>query len=99
MSISTPPRRQGRVVSSALLILGDIDQLPSVGPGQVLADLIGSGVAPVIRLTEVFRQAAQSRIVTKAHRINKGDLPDLEIPRAKAITTSSGLASRNKPPR
>src|SRR5208337_494278 len=57
---------------AALLIVGDIDQLPSVGPGQVLADLIGSGVIPVVRLTEVFRQAAQSRIVTMAHRINKG---------------------------
>jgi exodeoxyribonuclease V alpha subunit len=65
---------------AALLIVGDIDQLPSVGPGQVLADLIGSGVIPVIRLTEVFRQAAQSRIVTMAHRINKGELPDFAKP-------------------
>ena len=59
---------------AALLVVGDIDQLPSVGPGQVLADLIGSGVIPVVRLTEVFRQAAQSQIVTMAHRINKGEL-------------------------
>ena len=65
---------------AALLIVGDIDQLPSVGPGQVLADLIGSGVIPVVRLTEVFRQAAQSRIVTMAHRINKGELPDFAKP-------------------
>jgi exodeoxyribonuclease V alpha subunit len=65
---------------AALLIVGDIDQLPSVGPGQVLADLIGSGVIPVVRLTEVFRQAAQSRIVTMAHRINKGELPDFGKP-------------------
>nr|WP_246849707.1 ATP-dependent RecD-like DNA helicase [Rubellimicrobium arenae] len=63
--------------SSALLIVGDIDQLPSVGPGQVLADLIGSGAVPVVRLTEVFRQAAQSRIVASAHRINQGRMPDL----------------------
>ena len=55
-----------------LLIVGDIDQLPSVGPGQVLADVISSGAVPVVRLTEVFRQAAQSRIITNAHRINQG---------------------------
>ena len=48
---------------TALLIVGDIDQLPSVGPGQVLADIIASGAVPVVRLTEVFRQAAQSRII------------------------------------
>ncbi|MDO5371795.1 ATP-dependent RecD-like DNA helicase, partial [Paracoccus sp. (in: a-proteobacteria)] len=66
--------------SAALLIVGDIDQLPSVGPGQVLADIIGSGAVPVVRLTEVFRQAAQSRIITSAHRINEGRLPDLAAP-------------------
>jgi exodeoxyribonuclease V alpha subunit len=52
--------------TAALLIVGDIDQLPSVGPGQVLADVISSGAVPVVRLTEVFRQAAQSRIITSA---------------------------------
>jgi exodeoxyribonuclease V alpha subunit len=62
---------------AALLIVGDIDQLPSVGPGQVLSDVISSGTIPVIRLTEVFRQAAQSRIITNAHRINQGEIPDL----------------------
>jgi exodeoxyribonuclease V alpha subunit len=62
---------------AALLIVGDIDQLPSVGPGQVLADIISSGAMPVVRLTEVFRQAAQSRIITNAHRINRGLIPDL----------------------
>ena len=51
---------------SVLLIVGDVDQLPSVGPGQVLADMIASGAMPVVRLTEVFRQAARSRIVTTA---------------------------------
>ncbi|WP_395494630.1 ATP-dependent RecD-like DNA helicase [Acetobacter sp. KSO5] len=61
----------------ALLIVGDVDQLPSVGPGQVLADIIGSGAVPVVRLTEVFRQAAQSRIITNAHRINEGRMPEL----------------------
>ncbi|GBR58305.1 DNA helicase RecD/TraA [Acetobacter senegalensis DSM 18889] len=63
--------------SAALLIVGDVDQLPSVGPGQVLADIIGSGAVPVVRLTEVFRQAAQSRIITNAHRINEGTMPEL----------------------
>jgi exodeoxyribonuclease V alpha subunit len=62
---------------AALLVVGDVDQLPSVGPGQVLADLIGSGVVPVVRLTEIFRQAASSRIITSAHRINRGEMPDL----------------------
>lgn len=65
---------------AALLLVGDIDQLPSVGPGQVLADIIGSGAVPVVRLTEVFRQAAQSQIITNAHRINRGLLPELAPP-------------------
>jgi exodeoxyribonuclease V alpha subunit len=65
---------------AALLIVGDIDQLPSVGPGQVLADIISSGAVPVVRLTEVFRQAAQSRIITSAHLINQGSIPDLSPP-------------------
>jgi exodeoxyribonuclease V alpha subunit len=65
---------------AALLIVGDIDQLPSVGPGQVLADVIASGAVPVIRLTEVFRQAAASRIIVTAHRINQGHIPDLSKP-------------------
>ena len=69
---------------AALLIVGDIDQLPSVGPGQVLADFISSGAVPVVRLTEVFRQAAQSRIITSAHRINQGSIPDLNPPEARA---------------
>ena len=66
--------------NAALLVVGDIDQLPSVGPGQVLADIIASGAVPVVRLTEVFRQAAQSKIITSAHRINHGSLPDLSRP-------------------
>jgi exodeoxyribonuclease V alpha subunit len=56
------------------------DQLPSVGPGQVLADVIGSRALPVMRLTEVFRQAAASRIIVNAHRINQGLMPDLATP-------------------
>ncbi len=61
-----------------VLLVGDVDQLPSVGPGRVLADLIDSGAVPVARLTEIFRQAAASRIITAAHAINRGHLPDLE---------------------
>ena len=62
---------------ASLLLVGDVDQLPSVGPGMLLRDLIASGVVPVVRLTEVFRQAADSRIITNAHRINEGLLPTL----------------------
>lgn len=65
---------------AALLVVGDIDQLPSVGPGQVLADIIASGAVPIVRLTEVFRQAAQSQIITNAHKINQGIIPDLSKP-------------------
>lgn len=67
--------------TAALLIVGDIDQLPSVGPGQVLADIIASGAATVVRLTEVFRQAARSCIVTSAHGINRGAIPNLSKPK------------------
>ena len=63
--------------SAAMLLVGDVDQLPSVGPGQVLADIINSGRVPVARLTEVFRQAAESRIVVNAHRINSGQMPEV----------------------
>ena len=69
---------------AALLMVGDIDQLPSVGPGQVLADIINSGAIPVVRLTEVFRQAARSRIVTSAHRINAGRIPNLDASGGKS---------------
>jgi exodeoxyribonuclease V alpha subunit len=69
---------------AALLVVGDVDQLPSVGPGQVLADMIASGAIPVVRLTEVFRQAAESRIIVNAHRINQGIIPDLRKPDAES---------------
>ena len=61
---------------AALILVGDVDQLPSVGPGQVLADIIGSAAVRVVRLTEVFRQASQSRIIANAHRINQGGMPE-----------------------
>jgi len=63
----------------SLLLVGDVDQLPSVGPGLVLRNLIESGGVPVARLTEVFRQGAGSRIITNAHRINQGLLPELPV--------------------
>jgi len=61
-----------------LILVGDVDQLPSVGPGSVLRDIIGSGAAAVVRLTEIFRQAAASLIVANAHRINRGEMPHLK---------------------
>src|SRR5579884_1386659 len=60
-----------------LVLVGDVDQLPSVGPGRVLADLIASKRIPVVRLTQIFRQAQQSEIVTNAHQINRGQMPRL----------------------
>jgi exodeoxyribonuclease V alpha subunit len=63
---------------TSLILVGDVDQLPSVGPGQVLADVIGSGAVPVATLTEIFRQAAESRIITNAHKVNAGHMPDLD---------------------
>jgi exodeoxyribonuclease V alpha subunit len=64
--------------TAQLLLVGDTDQLPSVGPGAVLQDLIASELIPVMRLTQVFRQAQTSAIVTNAHRINQGERPQLE---------------------
>lgn len=61
-----------------LILIGDINQLPSVGPGTVLKDIIDSGVFPVVRLTKIFRQAAESHIVTNAHRINDGLFPVID---------------------
>src|ERR1700738_2731982 len=63
--------------AASLLLVGDVDQLPSVGPGQLLADIIASGAVPVVRLTEIFCQATESRIITNAHRINQGLMPEL----------------------
>src|ERR1700682_685368 len=67
-----------------LLMAGEVDQLPSVGPGQVLTDMIASGAIPVVQLTEVFRPAAASRIIVNAHRINQGVIPDLRKPEAES---------------
>ena len=69
---------------ASLLVVGDIDQLPSVGPGMVLRHVIESKVVPVVRLTEVFRQAAHSRIIVNAHRINEGYLPEVPAKNAES---------------
>lgn len=64
-------------VGMRLLLVGDVDQLPSVGPGNVLRDIIDSGVVPVVRLTRIFRQAQTSRIIMNAHAINEGRMPNI----------------------
>ena len=66
-----------------LVLVGDVDQLPSVGPGMVLRDVIASARVPTVRLTEIFRQAAASLIVTNAHRIHDGVEPELSAPPAQ----------------
>ncbi|HVR28313.1 MAG TPA: ATP-dependent RecD-like DNA helicase [Thermoanaerobaculia bacterium] len=66
---------------AALLLVGDADQLPSVGPGQAFGDVLGSGAVPSARLVEIFRQAAESSIVTNAHRVNHGEMPLLHADR------------------
>ena len=65
---------------ACVILVGDVDQLPSVGPGTVLADLISSGVMPVVRLTEIFRQAAESQIITAAYAVYQGRMPKLTTP-------------------
>ena len=65
--------------NACLVLVGDADQLPSVGPGALLGDLIASGSVPVVRLSEIFRQAARSRIVAAARDVNIGRLPSLEV--------------------
>ena len=64
-------------VGTRLIIVGDVDQLPSVGPGNILKDFISSGLIKVVRLQEIFRQGAESLIITNAHRINNGEMPYL----------------------
>lgn len=70
--------------TSSIIFVGDVDQLPSVGPGNYLRDLISSGVIPIVRLNEIFRQAAASHIITNAHRVNAGEKPSLANPDAVA---------------
>jgi exodeoxyribonuclease V alpha subunit len=67
-------------VLTTLILVGDVNQLPSVGPGNVLNDIITSDIVPVVVLTEIFRQAKESRIITNAHRINAGLYPSVDPP-------------------
>lgn len=82
---------------ASLLLVGDVDQLPSVGPGMVLRNLIESGIVPVARLTEVFRQASGSRIITNAHRINEGLMPAL--PEKTSAESDFYFLQRDEPER
>lgn len=82
---------------ASLVLIGDVDQLPSVGPGAVLADLLACGGARVVRLHEVFRQAASSRIVTSAHAINDGVVPDLSADPAGPDGTDFFFVGRKDP--
>ncbi|HET9793493.1 MAG TPA: ATP-dependent RecD-like DNA helicase [Thermoanaerobaculia bacterium] len=83
--------------AAALLFVGDVDQLPSVGPGSVLRDVIDSGTVPVLRLTEVFRQAARSAIITNAHRINRGVLPVFPESGVKSETSDFYFVEADEP--
>ena len=91
-----------------LIMAGDSDQLPSVGPGNVLKDIIDSDILPTVRLTEIYRQAAESMITVNAHKINRGEAPVLNeggkdfffIPRrdnAKILETLADVVSRRLP--
>jgi exodeoxyribonuclease V alpha subunit len=83
--------------AAQLVLVGDIDQLPSVGPGAVLADIIASGAATVVELTEIFRQAQASQIVVNAHRVNRGQRPNLARPAAGA-ESDFFFIERSSPP-
>lgn len=89
-------------LTAKLIMVGDHNQLPSVGPGNILKDILESGCVPSVKLTQIFRQAAQSQIVTNAHKIVAGEMPDLESKNSdffflneadpeKAVKTISGL--------
>lgn len=72
--------------SASFILVGDVDQLPSVGPGNVLRDIIDSGKFAVITLREIYRQSRESRIVVNAHRINQGEFPDIRQPASGTVT-------------
>lgn len=78
-----------------LVVVGDVNQLPSVGPGRVLADILASGVVPTVRLTRIMRQAEGSRIITNAHRINRGERPDLSRSEAGDWFTIMGSCGKD----
>jgi exodeoxyribonuclease V alpha subunit len=81
-------------VGASLVLVGDADQLPSVGPGNLLRDLLSSGLVPAARLTTVFRQAQESLIVTNAHRINRGWEPIYNHPNKDFFLIKEGVPNR-----
>jgi exodeoxyribonuclease V alpha subunit len=100
LDVSLAYRLVGAVHPDASLVLvGDVDQLPSVGPGNVLRDTIGSRIAPVARLTHVFRQAAQSGIVVNAHAVNAGRAPRSSPKRADGTPGDFHVIATDDPER
>jgi exodeoxyribonuclease V alpha subunit len=83
--------------TASFILVGDINQLPSVGPGNVLKDMISSGIVPVTTLTEIFRQAAESLITVNAHRINQGNFPLLP-PKGQSKATGDFYFIRQEDP-
>ena len=87
----SPPHYSGPCRTAARsLFIGDADQLPSVGAGNVLRDIISSDQVPCFRLTRIFRQAAQSLIIRYAHQINRGQLPHIDSPFEKPAVWTNG---------
>lgn len=86
-------------IQTTVILVGDVNQLPSVGPGHVLGDMIQSRQIPVVSLTEIFRQAKKSRIVTNAHRINQGKFPIVEVPEEPDAKTDFYFIEQEEPER
>jgi exodeoxyribonuclease V alpha subunit len=86
-------------LQASLILVGDVNQLPSVGPGNVLNDIITSNIVPVVMLTEIFRQAKESRIITNAHRINSGLFPSVAAPATGLDTTDFYFIEQEDPER
>jgi exodeoxyribonuclease V alpha subunit len=86
-------------IRATIILVGDVNQLPSVGPGQVLGDLIQSQQIPVVALTEIFRQARESRIIINAHRINQGEFPLIDSPVDPADKTDFYFIEQEDPER
>ena len=82
---------------AAVILVGDVDQLPSVGAGNVLKDIICSGIVNVVKLTTIFRQALGSNIITNAHRINKGQMPGLKGGRNSDFSLSKKKTPKKSP--
>ena len=87
------------LVQTTIILVGDVNQLPSVGPGRVLEDMIQSRQIPVVSLTEIFRQAKASRIITNAHRINQGDFPIVDPPADPDAKTDFYFIEQKEPER